>query len=599
MNDNTATRNEKTPSPGEKPGGGYWKSWLRRFLVLLAPAFLICYTVGFFGPLDIVNANHAYLTFSAGDLLPVFGLITLGASVVIAAVFALIPGRARGLAMGILFSLAILLYFQGAILNGDVLITLDGNTFDWHTVETQTWINLAIWIGVTVVLTVLAIIFPEQARLVTLIASLALVVAQTMALIVTWVPRDNSTPNYQLNGEDIYTFSTDENILLITLDQFNPLIFEEQMENDPEIREIFKDFLYYDNMSSCYSFTFPSLMYLGTHQYFDTTIPTREAVYNAWHSESAEGFYDALHDNGFAANLFLEANYAGLGAENLLGKADNVVEAGRLVITPLFYEFVLDMSLYRYFPIILKGEVCVSTGGILDLSSFQGVTKLTINYDFLSTLEQRGISLTDDHKVFNWYHMAGAHFPYVVDYDGYLCDEEDTDRPTALHGYLMMLKAFFEGMKEAGVYDDATIIISADHGYFECFQTVGMIKLPGETRDEMEVSHAPVAQEDVMPTILWALGEDYSDYGTTFFDWDEGDYRVRTTRVWGYMRSYPDVEWIGNLDQWDAEANGFERYNVFGVFHYVGDRNTILYKERYWYNYGVADEIQPLYDSFY
>jgi len=69
--------------------------------------------------------------------------------------------------------------------------------------------------------------------------------------------------------------------------------------------------------------------------------------------------------------------------------------------------------------------------------------------------------------------------------------------------------------------------------------------------------------------------------------------------VWGYMTQYPDVEWIGNLDQWDAAANGFERYNVFGVFHYDGDRDTILNKERYWYNYGYADEIQPLYDSFY
>ena len=102
-----------------------------------------------------------------------------------------------------------------------------------------------------------------------------------------------------------------------------------------------------------------------------------------------------------------------------------------------------------------------------------------------------------------------------------------------------------------------------------------------------------------MPTILSVLGEDYSDYGTTVYDWNEGDRRVRTTRVWGYMSQYPDVEWIGNLDQWDAAANGFERYNVFGVFHYIGDRNTILEKERYWYNYGYADEIQPLYDSFY
>ena len=102
-----------------------------------------------------------------------------------------------------------------------------------------------------------------------------------------------------------------------------------------------------------------------------------------------------------------------------------------------------------------------------------------------------------------------------------------------------------------------------------------------------------------MPTILDAIGEDYSDYGTTLSHWKDGDHRVRCTRVWGYMREYPDVEWIGNLDQWDAEANGVERYNVLGVFFYDGDRDTIYNEERYWYNYGVADLILPLTDSFY
>ena len=461
-----------------------------------------------------------------------------------------------------------------------------------------TW-NIAVWAVGLLGIIALAVRFPEQMRTVCLIVSLALFAAQTAALVTTWAPEDKTAPNYQLSGEDQFTFSTGENIIFITLDQFNPLIFEEQLELDPSLAEIFRDFLYFDNMSSCYSFTFPSLMYLGTHVYFDTSVPTKEAVYNAWHSDTAQNFYDELHRRDYQVNLFMEANYAALGAENMLGKADNVVEAGKLVVTPQFFEFVLDMSLYRYMPVMLKNDFCVSTGGIVDISAYRGVTKLRINYDFRSSLEKEGLRLTDEHNVFNWYHMQGAHFPYVVDYDGYLCAEADTGREEQLHGYLAALGAFFEELKEIGVYDDAAIIISADHGYFECFQAVCLVKLPGETREAMEVSSAPVAQEDIMPTILSAAGADYSAYGTTVFDWNENDRRDRCTRVWGYMREYPDVEWIGNLDQWDAEANGFERYNVFGVFIYDGDRDTILQKERYWYNYGVADRIEPLYDSFY
>lgn len=585
----------------EKPqDGNYWKNWLRRFLTLLAPAFLMCFTVVLFGPLDIVNANQMYLTFTAGDIFwTLFGAM-MGSTLAIAVVLAFVPGKAHGIVLGLLIGVAAMLYLQGALLNGD-LGTLTGEVYDWHEDAGAAYINIAIWIIALTAMAMLGWFFSEPMRMAGYIACAAIVLAQGAALAATWVPADSEGPNYQLSGDEQFVLSSDENIIVLTLDQLSPLIFEEALEADPHFKEVFKDFLYFDNMSSVYSFTFPSLMYLMTHEYLDTTVPTREAVYNAWHSDLAGNFYDILHENGYKVNLYMESNYAAMGAENMLGKADNVVEAGGLVITPLLFEFIVDMSLYRYVPTMMKNDFCVSTGGIVDISTYQGVEKLRINYDFYSSLLDEGLTLTDDHKVYNWYHMQGAHFPYVVDYDGFLCDEREGDeaRDDQIHGYLVALEEFLNQMKEAGVYDDATIIISADHGYFECFQAVGMVKMPGETRDEFTTTSAPVAQEDIMPTILYALGEDYSDYGTTVFDWEEGDRRVRTTSVWGYMTQYPEVEWIGNIDQWDSEANGVTRYNVLGVFHYDGDRNTILDKERYWYYYGYADEILPLYDSFY
>ena len=579
---------------------GYWKGWVKRFLTLLVPAFFLFFTGVFFGPLDIVTANQMYLTFSAGDLLFSVAWVTVAASAALAAVLALIPGKAHRLVFALLLGAAVMFYFQGVLLNGD-LGTLDGTQFDWRNDAAAAYKFLAIWAAVILVLMVLGWFFSDFIRTAGFIICAALIVAQGLSLVTTWVPKDKSVPNYQLSGAEQFELSTQDNILVLTLDQVSPLIFEEALERDTHFYDVFKDFLYFDNMSSRYSFTFPSLMYLLTGNELDLTVPTRQAVSNAWHSDLAAGFYDALHDNGYRVNLFMESNYAALGAENMMGKADNIVEAGDLVITPLFFEFLVDMSFYRYMPTILKNPFCVSTGGIVDISTYQGVTKLRINYDFYSELQKEGLTLTDDHKVFNWYHMQGAHFPYVVDYDGYLCDEDETNREDQLHGYLLALEEFFNQLKDIGVYDDATIIISADHGYFECFQAAFLIKLPGQTFDTFTTTSAPVAQADIIPTIMSFLDADYSAYGsgTTVYDWQEGDRRFRTTSVWGYMSAYPDVEWIGNLDQWDAEANGFERYNVFGTFYYNGDRDTIMNKERYWYNYGVADAIEPLYDSFY
>lgn len=582
-----------------RPASEYWRTWPKRFLILLAPAFLIFFTLIFFGPLDIMNANRMYLTFQAEDFIGTLALVTVGGALGLAAVLAFVPGRrvTAGIT-ALLFGISVMLYLQGGLLNGELGV-LDGSTFDWHDVAPEAYRNIAIWIAVLAAVTTLGVIFPEVARKAAIIASLALIIGQGVALVTSWTPPEDEGPNWQLDGVAQFEFSTEGNIIVITLDQLNPLIFEEALERDPHFAEVFKDFLYFDNMSQNYSFTFPSLMSLLTHQKFDTSVPTEQAVYEAWHSDTAQAFYDTLHEHGYDVNVYLESNYAAMGCENMLGKVDNIVEAGDLVITRELFEFVVDTSLYRYMPTMLKNDFCVATGAIIDVSTYRGAKKLRINYDFLSSLEDEGLTLTSDHKVFNWYHMQGAHFPFVVDYDGYLCDEDETDREDQLHGYLVALEAFLDELRRIGVYDDANIIISADHGYFECFQTICLVKLAGETRDVFTTTSAPVAQDDIMPTILDILGEDYSDYGTTVFDWEEGDVRVRTTRVWGYMTQYPDVEWVGNMDQWDAAANGFERYNVFGVFHYVGDRDTILEKERYWYNFGYADEVEPLYDSFY
>ena len=573
-------------------------SWLKRFLALLVPSFLLCFTVIFFGPLDIISSNQSYLTFTADSVLETCTVVMAASTVVLAFLLAFFRGRAHGLVFGILLAAALMFYIQGAFLNGN-LGTLDGSGFDWRDNPRAAYINIAVWGGVLLLFAVFGLVFPKQIRSVGYVACAALVIAQGVALITAWKPQDKSVPNYQLSGDEEFLLSSQDNILVLTLDQFNPLVFEQALEEDPSLKEIFKDFLYFDNMSSSYSFTFPSLCCLLTNVPFDTSIPTSEAVYNAWHSPSAEGFYQSLHDAGYRVNLFLEANYAALGAENMLGKVDNVCEAGDLVITPKFFAYVMDMSLYRYMPTMCKNPFCISTGGIVDLSSYEGIGKICINWDFYTSLLDKGLSVTAKTKMFSWYHLQGAHFPFVIGYDGLPCDEEDTSREDQLHGYLLALGTFLDEMKQLGVYDDATIIISADHGYFECFQTVGMIKLPGQTQEQMLTSSAPVSQEDIMPTILWALGEDYEEYGTTFFDWSENDRRIRTTKVWGYMPEYPEVEWVGNLDQWDAVANGTERYNVFGVFHYDGDRDTILKEERDWYYYGIVDEIEPLYDSFY
>ena len=213
---------------GEKLSGSlrtYLHGWLRRFLVLLAPAFLCVFTLILFGPLDIMNSNRMYLTFKASSFIGSLSLVTIAATIVIAAALALVPGRFKGVAVAVLVAIGLMFYLQGGLLNGDIGI-LDGSSFDWHDIPQQAYRNIAIWAAVIIVLGVIGGFFPEQTKTIGTIVALSLVVAQTLPLALTWVEEKDDTPNWQLDGVDELHFSTGDNIIVLTLDQLNPLIFD-------------------------------------------------------------------------------------------------------------------------------------------------------------------------------------------------------------------------------------------------------------------------------------------------------------------------------------------------------------------------------------
>ena len=576
------------------------KGWLSRALLAAAPAGLLAFTVVFVGPLDILNSNRAYVPFSAGKLaLPLLG-VTLLVTLALAALLALARGRAYKALLGALFGAALMLDLQGLLLNGH-LASLDGSAFDWRDDAAGAIGNLAIWLAAVAACAVLSALFFDTARLGVLVLCAAAFVSQSAGLIAAWQPADESL-NYQLDGSRQMELSSRSNFIVITFDQMSPLVFEQAIADDPQMQESLKDFEYFNNMSAEYSLTFPSLCFLMTHERYDTTKPTLDYFDRAWSSDGCERFYDTLHRQNYEVKMCVEANYAAYDAAHMLGKADNVVEAGALRVNGRLVADVLELSLFRYCPVMLKTPFCISTGQVAADAHYENVEPLRLAADYYDAVKE-GVTTQDEKNCFAWYHVDGAHFPFTVGYDGlplgYEAEETAENRVAQLHGYLLAAVDFLDQLKALGLYDDATIILSADHGFYDCFQAAFLIKQPGQSFETMKVNAAPVAQEDIMATILYSLGEEPSDYGTTVYDWSEGDSRDRSTNIWIYLDGYPEAPWIGNINQWETVAHGMNRYNVFGVLNYNGDREALWEKELLLYYSHTADEILPLYDSFY
>lgn len=118
-------------------------------------------------------------------------------------------------------------------------------------------------------------------------------------------------------------------------------------------------------------------------------------------------------------------------------------------------------------------------------------------------------------------------------------DEHQGSGTSQRRGALKIVYEYLRQLKELGKYDDALIIITTDHGITASSDEDGnmteislpilFVKEPGETRDEMIVSSAPVSHADILATIRRQLGINTSDKALK--DISEQDDRIRYMKV--------------------------------------------------------------------
>lgn len=138
-----------------------------------------------------------------------------------------------------------------------------------------------------------------------------------------------------------------------------------------------------------------------------------------------------------------------------------------------------------------------------------------------------------------------------------------------------MVSDYFKQLKEMGLYDDAFIIVTSDHGDFhlvngplpEPVSPIFLVK-PRETAEEaaqpFKTSQVPTGHIDFNSTVIDAVGGDTSKYGPTVFEIDEGE-RPRyywTTDSDGkndvLLRQYVISGHVLDIDNWELTGDDIE-----------------------------------------
>lgn len=483
------------------------RNWKQRLFNALPVSFAVAYTFFLFQPLEVYLKNSGFLVFGIGDLTPTLIWLSVAVFVGLGAVLALVRGKIHNALVSLSVGLLVAGYLQTNLLNIDHG-TLDGAEVVWREYSAFAVGNLLLWVFICLLPFLLHYLFPKIWKYAVRGISGLLILVQTTALVYLFFTADSFTKDGYLVRDGIYDVSDDNNVIVFLLDRFDKRFADKQIEADPTVEENLSGFTYYENFVGSYSRTYPSVAYFLTGIPTDYSVRPMEYLEEAW---TTSPFLSDLKAAGCDTRIYTEISYSIGNAKWAADKVDNAYahttkpDRGRILSA------MMMLSAYRWTPEALKPYYHfytddISYGYVYPDSSDSPDVYGTDDVRFRHDLIERGLTVTDDPLVFRFYHMQGSHDPFYMNADG-----ERTTFSSYSEGQFQQTKgdlntvfAYCEMLKEKGLYDKTTVIITADHG------RTGTLAELSESSDITDADGNPESPERVPALFVKPAGADAS-----------------------------------------------------------------------------------------
>lgn len=566
-------------------------SYLKIFFVVFLPIFMF----GIFGPTEIFFANYKELGFLFGDFGIRFLVFGLMISLALSLILYFVPRIVRKPMLTLVWGFSIAGYIQTMFLNND--LSEIGEAAEKYSADTNSAIiNILVWALILVIAFVLSYIPKKDvSNKIVVFSSIFLLAVQFVGYVSLFVTADSRAFQYEdeeycLNASEQYTVSANQNIILFVLDNFSSTFYDWALEEYPELPDTLQDFTYYNNTCCNYHGTYPSLAHMITGHSLDTGLSTDEWLYDCWKNDTTNHFYGRLHEENYTVHLYTPITNLLTGTYDLQlmnGRIDNISleSQSREVDHALLNRTLLEMSCYRFLPKFAKGNFDVTNDQYSGIVSYPGNEIQYSNPNFYSRLVEQGLSVDDESNYFIIQHLSGTHETITTADCQY--DYENATYATTVKGIFVMLEEYLNQLKELGVYDNSTIIITADHGSESRSSVVFFIKEPHEQHDSMQQTNAPISLHEIVPTVAYNAGLDSTLYGPTIHDFTPDQKIERQVLIRANMPDFPQVPKFDNPD-----VDGVD--NCYRIYKYTGDTNDLNAKyDSFGYN------LLPMTDSYY
>lgn len=433
----------------------------------------------------------------------------------------------------IIFAMSICFYIQGNFLNLKIGV-MNGSEVDWKQYDKHFLIDISILCAILIVLIVSVLVKHFISEKAIMFVSLFFSAIQMITLLVLLIPviinENNGTGKtlQVISDKGLHEMGTESNIVVFILDMFDDEYFKEILELEPEIKDELDGFTYFSNFTGSYNTTSYSMAHLSTGKYC-----YNENELRSWLAEISvdRQYWDELIDDGYQPYIY--STVSTCFSPRFVGMSKNYIEA-QLKINNKF-GFVCDffrLVSLKYFPDIFKPYLW------MDGSEFDKYRTIDSEYnlwsgeniEFKKSIQIKGISTGEDQKQIKFIHINGSHYPYTINENAESVEPDSVSGIQCAQGVLQIVREYLNELKKSGCYDNTSIIITADHGYYwdGVLTSPVFVAKPFNTTGELTITNVPACQGDFAPTVLGLAGlnKDHK-YGVSAFDIEKDSQRNR------------------------------------------------------------------------
>jgi hypothetical protein len=505
--------------------GNYFRGYKKKWLMSLVVGFSVAFIFFFSGIVDIFTSNHNLIPIPHTAVIAIAAVLSLIVCAGVTAFLIIMPCKIFMPVVVFVMGIFLAGYLQGTFFN-PYLGVFSGDEIEWEELQFQTFWSNILWISLIVFpLLLIQVKIMNTKTFKKIIICICSVVCgmQTVGVISNIIesnPFESKNFGMYLSADYEFEVSSNRNIMVFVVDRLDGMYVQAVRKDTPDFFDRLDGFTEFTNALNHFSWTYPSATYINTGVLSIYDLPARRYFERAW---GESDYISLLQSNNFGLYYNMAWGFTYSNISQLEGVADNLANNVLQIEYIPCAKSLLNLTAFRYSPMYFKEHFWMAKVEF-PFSTEEGGEIVECNDPrfYERFVENGGLTVQNRRNNYQFIHFNGSHSPFTM--NEYAQADENSGLVQQTKGCFKIIYDYIDEMKRLGLYEDATIIITADHGYFASVPaTIGLFFKPsGSAGTPLVQSHAPVTHDNLFAAVLESEGIEFcfeeTGFAESFFD---------------------------------------------------------------------------------